>query len=94
MLSTSKIVQHIVLVFLLFLTINFIVAGMFSRMEELNYTDAFYLSMSTSTLAGYGNANANSTGGKWFVCFFQLLGAGMWPKYAIQTRSGRKELKN
>lgn len=71
---TRRVMRHIAMILVVFLIVNFLAAVLLVFLEDLNYTDSFYLSMSASTLSGYGNVAANTTGGKWFISFFQLFG--------------------
>lgn len=69
-------VRLIVIVVIIFLSVNFIAALIVGSLESLDYTDAFYLTMTTSTLCGA--VPAKSVGGKWFLSFFQLLSYGLF----------------
>lgn len=65
---------RIVLALTALVALNAVVAVLVMHMESLNYTDAFYLTMSAATLSGYGNVAPETVGGKWFVSFYQLVG--------------------
>jgi len=69
-----KPVQKLVLFILFLFLINFIVAGMMTQIESVNYTDAFYLTMTTTTLCGAIPAKTNT--GKWFFSFYQYFAYG------------------
>lgn len=75
---TKRILLHISIVILVFLAFNFLAAVIVQAIEDLNYTDSFYLTMSASTLSGYGNVAPETDGGKWFISFFQLFGFGIF----------------
>jgi hypothetical protein len=55
---------------------NFLFALLIQSLESLNYTDAFFMTMSYSTLCGA--VPAQSVGAKWFLSFFQLMGYGIF----------------
>lgn len=71
----SPHVRIILTMLAVFLIINFLVALLVGSLESLNYTDAFYLTMTTSTLCGA--KPATSVAGKWFLSFFQLVSYGL-----------------
>jgi hypothetical protein len=71
---TRHVIRHIAIILVVFLLVNFLAAALIGFLEDLDYTDSFYLSMSASTLSGYGNVAASTPGGKWFISFFQLFG--------------------
>lgn len=70
----KKMLWNILAVLAVFLIINFLAAVVVGYIEDINYTNSFYLTMSASTLSGYGNVAAETNGGKWFISFFQLFG--------------------
>ncbi len=74
--ARSRVILYILWISFIFLAINFLAAVLIGAIEDLNYTDSFYLSMSASCLSGYGNVAPRTDGGKWFVSFFQLFGFG------------------
>lgn len=76
--SQVRLAYHIVAVFAALLLVNFIVAGILGQIESLNYTNAFYLTMSATTLSGYGNVATETVAGKWFISFYQIFGYGLY----------------
>jgi voltage-gated potassium channel len=56
-----------------FLLINLVGSALFMAIEPVDFTDAFYLLMTTSTTVGYGNVSPNTKGGKIFMSFYQLF---------------------
>jgi len=72
----AVVLRKMLFVFFIFLVINFVGAAILCQLENLDYTDGFYLSMSASTATGYGNVCTNTVGGKWFISFFQMIGLG------------------
>ena len=84
--SRVRLLYHVTVVLAFLLLVNFVVAGMLAQMEGLSYTDGFYLAMSTTTLAGYGNVSATTVGGKWFVSFYQLFAYAIF-NYLVTTVS-------
>lgn len=79
MLPHSRyIALHIASIMFVFLLVNFLAAVLLGYMENFNYTDSFYVTMSASTLSGYGNPAVQTAGGKWFISFFQLFGFGIF----------------
>jgi len=66
----------ILLVLIIFLVSNFLFALLVGYLEDLGYTDAFYLTMTTSTLCGA--LPAKTAGGKWFLSFYQLFSYGLF----------------
>jgi len=75
---TKHVIRHVTMILVFFLVINFLAAVLIGYIEDLDYTDSFYLSMSASSLAGYGNVAPETPGGKWFISFFQLFGFGVF----------------
>lgn len=73
-LLRKKIIMHIAIIFFIFLVVNFVGAGILSAIENLNYTDSFYLSISASTTTGFGDIHVTTNAGKWFISFYQLIG--------------------
>ena len=73
----KKLLLKIFIVSIVFLAINFIAALIIMEIENLDYTDSFYMTMSASVTSGYGNVAPETKGGKWFISFFQLLGFGV-----------------
>lgn len=73
-----RLVYHIMGVLVFLILINFIVAGLFTQMEGLTFTDGFFLAMSVTTLAGYGGVDATNNVTKWFVSFYQLFASAIW----------------
>lgn len=76
--SRRRLIYHISVVLAFLLLINFAVAGMFTQMENLSYTDAFFFAMSITTLAGYDGVTATTAATKWFVSFYQLFASALW----------------
>lgn len=73
---------HVTAVFVVFLAINFVAAGVIMGLEGYGVTDAFYLAMSASCLSGFGDVAPNTAAGRWFISFFQLFGFG-WFFYLL-----------
>jgi Trk-type K+ transport system membrane component len=61
---------------LFFMVLNFVGAAIMGAIENWDYTNSFYFLMSASTTSGYGNVAPNTSAGKWFISFYQLLGIG------------------
>lgn len=57
-----------------FLLANALGAVIIGSIENLNYTDSFYLTVSASTTTGYGNVSAETDAGKLFISFYSVLG--------------------
>lgn len=66
--------RKILKLFLIFMIINLVGATFLFGIENLNFTDSFYLCMSATTTTGFGNVAANTTAGKWFISFYSLVG--------------------
>ena len=63
-----------VIVIVIFLAVNIIGAAILLPLEpQLDYLNAFYLMMSTSTTVGYGNVAPETGGGKMFLSFYQII---------------------
>ncbi len=73
-----QLVWHIVVLVIVLLLLNMVAAGMFMRIESMTFTDAFYLSMSATSTAGYGNVATETVPGKWFISFFQTFAYGLY----------------
>lgn len=72
-----QLALHIALISVVFVAFNLIGAIVFQRLDNLTFTDGFYLAMSASTTSGYGNVAATSDSAKWFISFYQIVGYGL-----------------
>ena len=76
-MNRAQIIYLLVVVAVFFL-VNLVGAALITLIEPLNYLDAFYLTMSTSTTVGYGNVAPETDAGKMFLSFFQILPIGLF----------------
>lgn len=44
--------------------------------DDLDFTNAFYLMMTTTSTVGFGNVVPKTTNGKIFISFYQLIPIG------------------
>lgn len=77
-----RLAYHISVLLAALFLLNFVVAGVVMQLENGTYTDAFYLTMSATTLAGFSEANTDA--GKWFISCYQVFGALFW-QFVVTT---------
>ena len=69
-MKKSFLVTTLVLLLLLFLFIGVIVI---KNLEQFDWTDCWYLMMTTSSTVGFGNVAPRTSAGKLFISFYQFI---------------------
>ena len=83
-----------VLLFLAFIIINLIGAGIMVVIEseqDLNYIDSFYMMTMASTSIGFGDVVPKTDGGKTFMSFFPVANLAL---FVIAVASIFPQIKN
>lgn len=78
--------KRLVLLIALFLFVLFVSACIFLSLENIDFTNAFYLSTMTITTVGHGNISPETNSGKIFGSILSIFGVTMfWYTIAVVT---------
>jgi voltage-gated potassium channel len=73
---SKKLIKHIFAAICIFFIVVLLGSAVVVYLEDMDFIDAFYMTMMTATTIGYGDVTPSTKYGKLFISFYSLLGVG------------------